>query len=65
MKAVNLNFEGNFNNGNVVAIAEVKANSENEASSLLDSFLEENHPELGREESHFEENNTYFFRVVK
>lgn len=49
--------------GNSVAIAKVTASSENKASSLLDAELENNYPELGRSDCHFEENGKYYFSV--
>ena len=64
MENVIINFERPVKqNGNSVAVAEVIAKSENEASSLLDSELENNHPTLGRSDCHFEENGKYYFSV--
>lgn len=52
--------------GNSVALATVTANSENQATSLLDNYLAENHPELGRmPNAHFEEDGKYYFAVTE
>ena len=52
--------------GDSVALAEVKAESENEASSILDDYLEKNHPDLGRKsDPHFEEDGKYYYAIVK
>lgn len=67
MKNVNLNFEAVEQNRreDLVAVAEVKANNEQKAECMLDAYLEDNYPNYGREESHFEENGIYYFNVIK
>lgn len=67
MKNVHLNFEAVEQNRreDLVAVAEVKANNEQKAECVLDAYLEDNYPNYGREESHFEENGIYYFNVIK
>ena len=66
MNNVKLNFDTENQNGNVIAIAEVNADSENKASSILDEYLEENYPQYGRTpDAHFEEDGEYYFKVVE
>lgn len=67
MKNVHLNFEAVEQNRreDLVAVAEVKANNEQKAESVLDAYLEDKYPNYGREESHFEENGIYYFNVIK
>lgn len=64
MTTVTINFEKQVkSNGNSVAIAEVVAETENLASSLLDTELENNYPQLGRSDCHFEENGKFYYSI--
>ncbi|MCX6154429.1 MAG: hypothetical protein NT007_09730 [Candidatus Kapabacteria bacterium] len=66
MKTVKIDFEKrNLAYGNSVAIAAVKAKTENKASSLLDLYLTENHPTLGRlSDPHYQDKNCFYYTIV-
>jgi len=65
MKKINLDFNGHFDKGTTIAIASVKCDNEQKAESFLDSYLEENYPNYGREDSHFSEDGMFYFRIVE
>lgn len=50
---------------NLIAIAEVRAVNEQSAEMILENYLEEEYPDYGRENCHFEENGIYYFYVIK
>lgn len=64
MNQISINFETPVKMyGNSVALATVEANNENEAGVMLDAFLAEQHPDLGRADAHYSEGNLYWFSV--
>lgn len=66
MKDVTINFEKPVKQyGNSVALATVKATSESAAESILDSVLAEQHPNLGRCDSHFQEGELFYFAITE
>lgn len=49
----------------LIVTAEVRAENEQSAEIFLDNYLEEEYPDYGRKNCHFEENGIYYFNVVK
>ena len=49
----------------LIVTAEVRAENEQSAEIFLDNYLEEEYPDYGRENCHFEENGIYYFYVIK